>query len=84
MIALVIVAFCRTVLIQVILLALETYSNLLIKEEHDKEYRKLIVQASIFESELHVMEKNAAEIEDIMRQAFSLYKSMEAINAPGN
>lgn len=81
-ISLVIVAFCRTVLIQVILLALETYSNLLIKEEHDKEYRKLIVQASIFESELHVMEKNAAEIEDIMRQAFALYKSMEGINAP--
>lgn len=79
---LVVIAFCRTVLIQVILLAMETYSNLLIKEEHDKEYRKLIVQASIFESELHVMEKNAAEIEDIMRQAFTLYKSMEGINAP--
>lgn len=79
---LVVIAFCRTVLIQVILLAMETYSNLLIKEEHDREYRKLIVQASIFESELHVMEKNAAEIEDIMRQAFVLYKSMEGINAP--
>lgn len=79
---LIIIALCRTVLIQVILLAMETYSNLLIKEEHDKEYRKLIVQASIFESELHVMEKNAAEIEDIMRQAFALYKSMEGINAP--
>ena len=76
------IALCRTVLIQMILVAMETYSNLLIRKEHDKEYRKLIVQASIFESELHVMEKNAAEIEDIMRQAFTLYKSMEEINAP--
>lgn len=79
---LLIVAVCRTVLIQMILLALEAYSNLLLKEEHDKEYRRLIIQASIFESELHVMEKNAAEIEDIMKQAFTLYKSMEGINAP--
>lgn len=79
---LLLIAVCRTVLIQMILLAMEAYSNLLVKQEHDKEYRKLIVQASIFESELHVMEKNAAEIEDIMRQAFNLYKSMEGINAP--
>lgn len=75
------IAICRTALIQMILLAMETYSNLLVKEEHDKEYRKLIVQASIFESELHVMEKNAAEIEEIMKQAFTLYKSMETTNA---
>lgn len=76
------IAFCRTVLIQVILIAMETYTNLLIKEEHDKEYRKLIVQASVFESELHVMDKNASEIEAIMRQAFSLYKAMETMDAP--
>lgn len=79
---LVAIAVCRTVLIQVILVALEAYSTLLLKKEHDQEYRKLIVQASVLESELHIMEKNAAEIETIMKQAFSLYKAMEAINAP--
>lgn len=77
-----IVAFCRTALIQVILLAIEVYSNLLLKQEHDREYRKLLVQTSIFESELHVMEKNVAEIEEIMKQAYDLYKSMENIDAP--
>ncbi|MEE0742249.1 MAG: ATP-binding protein [Emergencia sp.] len=76
------VAICRTLLIQMILLAMEFYSNLLLKQEHDREYRRLIVQASIFESELYVMEKNAAEIEDIMRQSFALYKSIEAMDLP--
>lgn len=77
-----VIALFRTILIQMILLAMEAYSSLLVKEEHDAEYKRLIVQASIFESELHVMEKNAAEIEEIMKQAYTLYKAMEEINAP--
>lgn len=76
------VALVRTVLIQVIVVAIETHSNLLLKEEHDNEYRKLLRQASVFASELHMMEKNVAEIEEIMRQAFALYKAMENIEAP--
>lgn len=80
--SLLVVAFLRTVLIQVILLAMEAYSNLLLRQEHDKEYRKLLIQASVFESELYVMEKNTAEIEDIMRQAFELYRDMEKLQAP--
>lgn len=76
------VALVRVFLIQVILLAMDFYSNLLIKEEHDKEYRRLIVQASIFESELYVMEKNAVEIEEIMRRAFALYKTIDGMDLP--
>lgn len=79
---LVLIAFCRTFLIQVILIAMEAHSNLLLQEEHDKEYKKLLVQASILEGELYVMEKNAAEIEEIMRQAFRLYNSMSVTQAP--
>lgn len=77
-----VIACLRTALIQVILLAMETYSNLLVKNEHDEEYRRLLSQASVFESELHVMEKNVVEIEDIMKQAFQLYKSMESMGVP--
>lgn len=75
------IALCRTVLVQTILLAMETYSNLLVDEEHDREYRRLIVQESIFENELYVMDKNAAEIETLMKQAFYLYKAMERLDA---
>ena len=59
---------------------METYSNLLVDEEHDREYRRLIVQESIFENELYVMDKNAAEIETLMKQAFYLYKAMERLD----
>lgn len=79
---LLLIALFRTVLIQTILLAMETYSNLLVDEEHDREYRRLIVQESIFENELYVMDKNAAEIEMLMKQAFSLYRSMEDLDVP--
>ncbi len=76
------IALCRTVLIQTILLAMEAYSNILIREEHDREYRRLIVQESIFENELYVMDKNAAEIEELMKQAFQLYKAMDGLEVP--
>lgn len=76
------IALCRTVLIQTILLAMEAYSSLLIREEHDREYRRLIVQESIFENELYVMDKNTAEIEELMKQAFQLYKAMEGLDVP--
>lgn len=79
---LIIIAFVRTLLVQMVVMAIEQYSNFLVNKEHDEEYKRLLTQASIFESELHVMEKNAVEIEDIMKQAYTLYKSMEEINAP--
>ncbi|MCI8646332.1 MAG: hypothetical protein HFE76_05900 [Firmicutes bacterium] len=81
-ISLFIIALVRTLLLRIILLAMEAYSNLLVKGEQDREFQRLAVQASVFESELHVMEKNAAEIEDIMRQAYSLYKAMEQLDIP--
>ena len=80
--ALILIVVCRTVLLQMILLAMETYSNLLVNEEHDKEYHRLIEQASIFESELYLMEKNSSEIEDIMKRAYGLYKSMDKFDIP--
>lgn len=76
----VLIALCRTVLMQTILLALETYSSLLLRQENDREYRRLLVQASIVESELYVMEKNAAEIEDIMKTAFGLHQEMREMS----
>lgn len=72
-----VIALCRTALVQAILMAMEAYSSLLVREEHDREYRKLLIQASIFESELHVMEKNVADIEEIMKQAFQIHQEMK-------
>lgn len=76
------IALIRTGLVQIILISMETYSNLLVRQEHDAEYRTLMVQASILESELHVMKKNMTEIEAIMKKAYNLYKQMNELDAP--
>lgn len=79
---LVIIALIRAVVIQLLIIILESYSSLLLRQEHDEKYRKLVVLASIFESELYLMNKNTAEIEDITQKAYSLYKSMESLDTP--
>lgn len=79
---LVAIAFFRTLLIQMVLIAIESYSSFLVNKEHDEEYKKLLTQASIFESELHLMEKNTEEIEFVMKQAYDLHSIMDGANAP--
>lgn len=79
---LLLVAFARTCLIQVIIVAIESYSSFLVREEHNKEYKRLVVLTSIFESEVYLMNKNAESIERIMKKAFSLYKALEKLDTP--
>lgn len=79
---LVVIAFFRTLLIQMIVIAIESYSSFLVNQEHDEEYKKLLTQASIFESELHLMEKNIVDIESIMKKAYDLHSDMDAMDVP--
>lgn len=79
---LVVIAFFRTLLIQMIVIAIESYSTFLVNQEHDEEYKKLLTQASIFESELHLMEKNIVDIESIMKNAYDLHSDMDAMDVP--
>ncbi len=70
------VAVLRSFLIQIIVVAIDYYSRLLVDLEHDKEYKRLLTQTSIIESELYLMEKNTVEIEHIMKQAYDLNRTM--------
>lgn len=79
---LIMITIVRTAIVQMILIAMDAYSSLLVKRENEEEYRRLLVMSSLLESELHIMKKNAGEIEDIMKSAFELYKSIESIEAP--
>lgn len=79
---LILIALVRTAIVQMILIAMNAYSSLLVKRENEEEYRRLLVLSSLLESELYIMKKNAVEIEEVMKSAFELYKSMEAIDAP--
>ncbi len=72
--ALFIVACVRTLMALIILIALKYYKSFLIKEEHEERYRKLILITSSFKSEIYFMNKNASEIEDVMKKSFSAYE----------
>ena len=77
-----IIALCRTILTQVILHAMNRYSSLLVDEEHNKDYQRLLAQSAVYVSELHIMEKNVSEIEKIMVEAYSLYKTAKDADLP--
>lgn len=76
------IALGRTVVIWIILIAMEANGNLIAREEHDEEYRKLTVMAAEMCNELYIMQKNIVEIENLMKNAYTLTKEMEEIDVP--
>lgn len=79
-----IIAFTRTVIAICTILLLKYYKFLLIKEEHEERYRKLILMTSSVKSEIYFMNKNNADIEDVMKKAYSLYKTISENNYPSD
>ncbi|WP_123052621.1 ATP-binding protein [Clostridium sp. JN-1] len=80
--ALLIVACIRTLAALIILIVMKYYRSFLIKEEHEERYRKLILLTSSFKSEIYFMNKNASEIEDVMKKSFSVYEIVSKNNYP--
>lgn len=79
---LIILALGRSFLIILICVVSDLYSSLLKRTEHEDNYRKLALMASTFKSEVYFMEKNMNEIEDIMKNAFTLYRTLAQENYP--
>lgn len=79
---LLIVACARASVTLIILIAMKYYRSFLIKEEHEERYRRLILLTSLFKSEIYFMNKNAAEIEDVMRKSFSVYEIVSKQHYP--
>ena len=71
------IAVLRTGLVQLIGSSIEYYTGFLLHQERDEMFKKLLNQASVFESEVRVMEKNVGEIEVVMRKAYALHKDTE-------
>ena len=82
LIGLMILAVVRSFLILLVCIASDLYKSLLEKAEHEENYKKLVLMASTFNSEVYFMEKNMNEIEDVMKNAFLLYKTLERENYP--
>ncbi|MCT8977053.1 ATP-binding protein [Clostridium sp. CX1] len=79
---LLIVACVRTLITLIILIAMKYYKSFLIREEHEERYRRLILLTSAFKSEVYFMNKNAAEIEDVMKKSFSAYQIVSKNHYP--
>lgn len=71
------IALTRSLIVLTIVIALKHYKSFLIREEHEKRYRKLLLLTSSFKSEIYFMNKNIIEIEDIMKKAFRAYRIVE-------
>lgn len=70
------IALIRMIIIWLIILFVNSYRRFLLNEEHEERYKKLMVMASVFNSEVYFMNKNIVEIEDVMKKAFALYKGL--------
>lgn len=77
-----IIAMIRAVLILAVCFTVDAYKSLLAKEEHELRYKKLMVMASVFDSEVYFMKKSIVEIEDVMKKAFLLHRKMDNENYP--
>jgi two-component system, sensor histidine kinase YcbA len=79
---LVIIAFIRSTIAVCVILLLRYYSFLLIREEHEERYRNLVLITSKIKSEVYFMKKNKRDIEDVMKKAYFLYKTLSENNYP--
>jgi two-component system sensor histidine kinase YcbA len=77
---LIIIALTRSVIALMATVFLQNYKSFLIREEHEQRYRKLMLLASSFKSEIYYMKKNIMEIEDITKKAFRAYRIIEEQN----
>ncbi len=76
------IALIRGFIVILVAIALDIYMSLLEKREHEENYKRLVLMASTFESEVYSMRKNMSEIEDIMTNAFSLYRDLDKPEYP--
>jgi len=71
------VALARTAMIWIVLNGLRYYKILLLKEEHEVRYARLVWLTAQLKSEMYWMEKNMEEIEKVMTSAYTLFENIK-------
>ena len=66
-------AFCRFLIIWILIRAFHCYSYSLVKKTDLEQYRRSVLMLSKMQGELFWMEKNTERIESTMREAYDLY-----------
>lgn len=80
--AFVAIALIRSFLVVLVCMASDAYRSLLERTEHEENYKRLVLMASTFNSEVYFMQKNMNEIEDIMKNAYDLYRDLRSGDYP--
>lgn len=75
-----IIASVRALIVLGVVISMKHYRSFLIKEEHESRYRKLMLLTSGFKSEIYFMNKNIAEVEDVMKKSYTAYKIISENN----
>lgn len=73
------IAATRMVIVIIFIVIMKNYKSLLVREEHEERYIKLMMLTSTFKSEIYFMEKNMTFIEDLMQKAYNLYRMTEGL-----
>lgn len=74
---LILAAFIRSSIIWLILNAFKHYKILLMKEQHEKRYRNLLLLTSQLKTEAYWMERNMDYIEKVMGNAYGLFEKIQ-------
>jgi two-component system sensor histidine kinase YcbA len=76
------VALIRTIMLIAILKVMKLYRLLLIKEEHEIRYQRLIHQTMLLKDEMYWFEKNKVRIESSMANAYRLFELLKKSDNP--
>ncbi|MBQ6621207.1 MAG: hypothetical protein IJH75_00025 [Mogibacterium sp.] len=80
--ALLTVAVLRTALVVMVIAAIENYTSIMLRKEQEEELRRLMEQMAVIREETRVMDKNVAEVEEIMRKMYDLYRELDEAGYP--
>lgn len=70
------IAAIRTAIVLAIIIMLRYYKTTINREEQEARYRQLVLKTSSFKTEIYFMNKNIAEVEDVMKKSFQVYKQL--------
>lgn len=79
---LILIAGLRTAASLIVIFSINAYQSFLVKQDHEERYQKLVLMASALNGEMYFMQKNIIEIEEVMKKAFTLYRTIEREGFP--
>ncbi len=76
------VALVRSLILVLILKGARLYRLLLLKEEHESRYQRLLHMIMLLKDEMYWLEKNKAKIEESMTEAYQLFEWLKDSGRP--